>query len=231
MLIPNTRVKFLSALIPGILCGTVFQVVQWLMLSGQIYVSKYNAIYGSFAFLPLLLIWIQLSWLICLSGVVMTYSSQSIFRFGFRDEIKSISQEYYERVTLIALALIVKRFCNAKAPLTKAELSNGSDIPIRLAGKVIDRLVNVELLSVVVGKEEREFAYQPSFDIERMTIAMVVERLRTSGSQWFIRDFDNRFASAHRMLSEKLELPISPDILIKDIALESNADNKSERNS
>ena len=231
MLIPNTRVKFLSALIPGILCGTVFQVVQWLMLSGQIYVSKYNAIYGSFAFLPLLLIWIQLSWLICLSGVVMTYSSQSIFRFGFRDEIKSISQEYYERVTLIALALIVKRFCNAQAPLTKAELSNGSNIPIRLAGKVIDRLVNVELLSVVVGKEEREFAYQPSFDIERMTIAMVVERLRTSGSQWFIRDFDNRFASAHRMLSEKLELPISPDILIKDIALESNADNKSERNS
>ncbi|MDE6394078.1 MAG: YihY/virulence factor BrkB family protein, partial [Duncaniella sp.] len=64
MLIPNTKVKFGSAITAGILAGTAFQVLQWLFVTGQIYVSKYNAIYGSFSFLPLMLIWMQLSWLI-----------------------------------------------------------------------------------------------------------------------------------------------------------------------
>ena len=217
MLIPNTRVKFLSALIPGLLCGTTFQVVQWLMLSGQIYVSKYNAIYGSFAFLPLLLILIQLSWLICLSGVVMAYSSQSIFRFGFRDEIKNISQNYGERVAIIALAVIVRRFVRAQPPLSKAELSGGTGIPIRLAGKVVDRLVKVGLLSAVVGKDEREFAYQPAIDVELMTVAMVANRLRSAGSERFIGDFDARYAAAHSFLGSRLAIAEAQDVLLKDL--------------
>lgn len=217
MLIPNTRVKFLSALIPGILCGTAFQVVQWLFLSGQMYVSKYNAIYGSFAFLPLLLIWIQLSWLICLSGVVMTYSSQSIFRFGFRDEINNISQSYKERITLIVLSLMVRRFTDAKQPYTKAALSSASDIPIRLVGQVIDELVKIRLLSRVIGENEREFAYQPAIDVDRLTVAMVVEKLRNSGTSTFLKEFDNRYADAHRYLADNLAAPIDAKILIKDL--------------
>ena len=70
MLIPNTKVKFKNALIAGIIAGTSFVILQWLFLSGQIYVTRYNAIYGSFSFLPLLLIWLQLVWLITLSGAV-----------------------------------------------------------------------------------------------------------------------------------------------------------------
>lgn len=81
ILIPNTKVKFKYALISGIICGISFQILQQLFVSGQIYVSKYNAIYGSFAFLPLLLIWLQLSWLILLFGCVLTYSAQNIFRY------------------------------------------------------------------------------------------------------------------------------------------------------
>ena len=53
---PNTKVRFKNAFLSGVFAGTAFQILQYLFLSGQIYVSKYNAIYGSFAFLPLLLI-------------------------------------------------------------------------------------------------------------------------------------------------------------------------------
>ena len=67
MLIPNTKVRFYNALIAGVFTGTAFMILQWLFVSGQLYVSKYNAIYGSFSFLPLLLIWMQLVWVICLS--------------------------------------------------------------------------------------------------------------------------------------------------------------------
>ena len=73
-LIPNTKVSFKYAAIAGAVCAIFFQVLQMLFVNGQIYVSKYNAIYGSFAFLPLLLIWLQLSWLILLFGCVLSYS-------------------------------------------------------------------------------------------------------------------------------------------------------------
>ncbi len=81
MLIPNTKVKFGNAFLSGALAGTGFLVLQWLFVTGTLYVTRYNAIYGSFAFIPLLLIWIQLVWVICLAGAVICYSSQNVFAF------------------------------------------------------------------------------------------------------------------------------------------------------
>lgn len=74
MLIPNTKVKFKNAFPAGAIAGTAFQALQWLFVTGQLYVSKYNAIYGSFSFLPLMLIWMQLSWLITLAGALICLS-------------------------------------------------------------------------------------------------------------------------------------------------------------
>ncbi|MDE6756481.1 MAG: YihY/virulence factor BrkB family protein, partial [Muribaculaceae bacterium] len=94
MLIPNTKVKFKNAFVAGMFAGTGFMILQWLFISGQIYVSKYNAIYGSFAFLPLLLIWLQLVWVICLAGGVICYASQNIFQYNFNNEIDKITGAY-----------------------------------------------------------------------------------------------------------------------------------------
>lgn len=71
LLMPNTKVKFVNAFIAGVFAGTGFLVLQWLFVTGQLYVSKYNAIYGSFSFLPLMLIWMQLTWVITFAGGVI----------------------------------------------------------------------------------------------------------------------------------------------------------------
>ena len=76
--IPNTKVRFFNGLVAGILAGCAFQFFQFVYISGQIWVSRYNAIYGSFAALPLLLLWLQLSWLICLFGAEISYASLSV---------------------------------------------------------------------------------------------------------------------------------------------------------
>ena len=83
IIIPNTKVKFKSALMAGIVAGTLFLLFQW----GYIYIPAvddltYNAIYGSFAALPLLLIWLQTSWQILLFGGELSFAYQNIARFG-----------------------------------------------------------------------------------------------------------------------------------------------------
>jgi membrane protein len=219
MLIPNTKVKFKYAFLSGVLCGTVFQLIQMLFVTGQIYVSQYNAIYGSFAFLPLLLIWVQLSWLICLSGVVLTYSSQNIFRFNFSDNIDEISRNYLDEITVVILAIIVKRFEEQKSPYTKSMISRNYSIPIRLVGQVVDKLVDAELVSTVVGTEDRILSYQPAFDIQQMSVGMVYERMQTMGKSNFIPEFHARFGDALNAIKMKIDSSVEAtnDMLVKDI--------------
>lgn len=83
---PNTKVKLSSAIIPGVLAGVAMQLLQLFYIHSQIWVTGYNAIYGSFAALPLFMLWVQVSWTICLFGAQLTYTNQNMNRIGINLE-------------------------------------------------------------------------------------------------------------------------------------------------
>lgn len=87
---PHTRVKPSSAIIPGILAGVGMHVLQMVYIHSQIWVTGYNAIYGSFAALPLFMLWVQMSWTIILFGVLLTYTNQNMNRIGINLEVIDI---------------------------------------------------------------------------------------------------------------------------------------------
>ena len=97
--IPNTKVKLKHAIIPGILAGSAFQAFQYFYINSQIWVSNYNAIYGSFAAIPMFLLWTQISWSICLFGAEMNYVSQNLESFKYGKESKDISRRYYRNLS------------------------------------------------------------------------------------------------------------------------------------
>lgn len=220
ILVPNTKVKFKNALIAGVISGTAFLVLQWVFVSGQMYVARYNAIYGSFAFIPLMLIWVQLSWVVILSGCVICYSAQNIYRFSFEKEIVEISADYRAKITIAAMAVIVKRFEQGDKPVTIAELASHYDLPPRLVSNIIDDLVTTGLISRVVDHNETDdTGFQPAIDINRLSIAFVTKRLRDAGYSNFIPAFDNRFANIIILLDDinNRLTSATDDILIKDI--------------
>ena len=83
---PNTKVRLSCAIVPGILAGIAIQVLQMFYIHSQIWVTGYNAIYGSFAALPLFMLWVQISWTICLFGAQLTYTNQNMNRIGINLE-------------------------------------------------------------------------------------------------------------------------------------------------
>ena len=83
---PNTKVKVSCAVVPGILAGVAMHLLQMFYIHSQIWVTGYNAIYGSFAALPLFMLWVQISWTICLFGAQLTYTNQNMNRFGINLE-------------------------------------------------------------------------------------------------------------------------------------------------
>ena len=220
MLIPNTKVKFKNALIAGVFTGTGFLILQWIFVSGQMYVSKYNAIYGSFSFLPLLLIWLQFTWVIILSGIAICYSSQSIYRFNFSDKINIISKDYRSKITLAMMAIIVRHFDNGNKAITLDDFTNKYDFPPRIAIEIIEELVEAQLVSktILIDKDE-EIGLQPAVDINKLSIAYVLNRLDNHGASGFVPNFNTNFSEISKAL-DNIESVITNNAgssLIKDI--------------
>ncbi len=225
MIFPNTKVKFKYALISGLICGTAFQVFQFLYISGQMGVTKYNAIYGSFAFLPLLLIWLQFSWLICLFGAVLCYSLQNVVNFNFEKEINDISRRYADYILLVVATVVVHRFRDALPPLTKNQISTRHAIPIQLVERSIDKLEQVGVVSETPSGEERVPAYQPAMDINRLTVGELMRIVDRHGKEGFITDLQPAFSAewkalvdTRRFMEEAGDEVALKDLRIKEVA-------------
>lgn len=188
MVMPNKRVRLVAALSGGIIAGTLFQLFEFVYIYFQVGVSKYNAIYGSFAALPLFLIWLQSSWLILLYGAEISYAVQSADSYEFEPDYSHVSYSAKEALMLSIVRLIVKRFAGAEASLTAAQIARALDIPQTLTRGLLQELVETGVISPIkagsendAASENSELRYQPAFAIDRMTISLVLEMWRKNG--------------------------------------------------
>ena len=178
---PNTKVRFSSGLYAGIVAGTIFQLVQWAYITFQIGVAKYNAIYGSFAALPLFLIWLQLSWFIVLYGAEFSFALQNVDTYEFDPDALEASHRVK---TLLALQIahhLVQNFARAEPPSTAREISARLEIPIRFTNEILFGLKKSNILTTAEAEDNGEQAYQPARDISRLTIQDVIVALEQRG--------------------------------------------------
>lgn len=225
MLIPNTKVRFTNALVAGVFAGTGFLVLQWIFVTGQMYVARYNAIYGSFSFLPLMLIWMQLTWVVTLAGGVICYSSQNIFMYNFDNAIRNMSSSYYSRIVLAVCALSVQRFVSDRGAMLVTDAVKRYNLPPRLVSLMCDKLVKARVLSVVeVDPKHDIMGYQPAMDPARITVAEVFRRLDAIGASDFIADFDRNFpgvVEACRQINEN-ERRLTGSMLVSELKITDN---------
>ena len=178
---PNTKVRFSSGLYAGIVAGTIFQLVQWAYITFQIGVAKYNAIYGSFAALPLFLIWLQLSWFIVLYGAEFSFALQNVDTYEFEPDALEASHRVK---TLLALQIahhLVQNFARAEPPSTAREISARLEIPIRFTNEILFGLKKSNILTTAEAEDNGEQAYQPARDISRLAIQDVIVALEQRG--------------------------------------------------
>ena len=182
---PNTKVKLKYAILPGILAGSGFQLFEYLYIGSQIWVSRYNAIYGSFAAIPMFLLWAQISWSICLYGAQLSYVAQNIRNFSFSKETENISRRYHDFLCILIMSLICKRFQTDLPPYTAESLSDEHKIPIRLTRIILYELQDINMIFETPVNDDEEMAYLPSVDINQLNVAMLLKRLDKTGSEAF----------------------------------------------
>jgi membrane protein len=183
IIMPNTRVSFKAGFLGGVVAGTLYQLAQGLYISFQIGAARYNAIYGSFAALPLFLLWLQISWWIVLFGAELSFANQNVDTYEYEPDSLKISSGFKKLLTLQVVHLLIKKFANGDKPLTDSQISDQLKIPIRLVHHIIFDLVESGLVSEICTTANKEFAYQPARDINQLSIQTVLQALDHKGTE------------------------------------------------
>lgn len=182
IIMPNTKVKFGSAFAGGIIGGSVFQIFQWLYVTFQKQLFNYGEVYGSFAALPLFLIWLQLSWLIVLFGAEVAFANQYVEHYESESESFNISHHMKRIVSLMIVKLIALNFKEGIPPMTSEEIADKLDLPVRLVRDINYELLEVGIVSETITRNVKENAYQPAIDINKLSVSYVLGLLDKRGN-------------------------------------------------
>ncbi|MCK9375874.1 MAG: YihY/virulence factor BrkB family protein [Syntrophobacterales bacterium] len=182
LVMPNTRVSFWSAILGGVVGGTVWQVAQWIFVGIQAGAAYYNAIYGAFYNLLFLFIWLFWCWLILLFGTEIAFAHQNLecLTRQFRQPGQP-PEPVDEYLCLAALVTIGARFSQRQPPLSLDELSRILPRGNNLAHQVTRALQDCNLVvEVVPDRAKSSPRYLPNLPLDQVSVKEVLDCLRES---------------------------------------------------
>lgn len=220
LFMPNTKVKLSCALVPGILAGVAMQGLQLFYIHSQIWVSSYNAIYGSFAALPLFMLWIQISWLICLFGAELCYANQNMDDYAFKAKTEDLSHRYKMLLCLVLASRICRNFREGGKLLSALKLKLATGIPIRIVNDLLYQLVQINILTEIPGGDkDGESLYQPAECITRLSVGTLIDRMEAQGKWSLTIDVKQLSSTAwKKIIAERnAYLNSQREVLLKDL--------------
>ena len=160
-----------------------FQLFEQAYIFFQVEVSTYNAIYGSFAAIPLFIIWMQASWLMILFGAELSFAHQNVSSYQFESGALEVNDRQKRLLAVLMLKGFIDNIHNHEEPVSAPELSIKYHSPIRLIRKLLDQLLEVGYIREVVTKEEsKEGAYQLAVESAELSLYEVLNVLETRGN-------------------------------------------------
>ena len=176
-MMPNTDVHWHATVVPGILAGICFQGLQWFYIHSQMWISTYNAVYGSFAAIPLFMLWMQLSWTICLFGAQLSYANQMEADFAFEKAAPHLSRAAHDRAAMRIVGVLCEAFGSGEA-LTATQLAARTSLPLSLVNSILYELTADEqrpLVSEVLRGKRSTPYFQPARNSAELTEDAVLE--------------------------------------------------------
>lgn len=177
MFLPNTRVRFASALFGGVVAALLFSLAQWGYVRFNVGVARYNAVYGTFALIPLLFMWIYISWGVVLLGAEVAFAHQNLDHYRREVRGSAPGTATREAIGLLLVAEIGRRFRDGTTPWNPDALAEELDVPVRTVREVLS-VLEAGGLVIRVGGENREEGYQLGRPAERIALIDVLTTLR-----------------------------------------------------
>lgn len=179
-IIPNTKVKFQFAILSGTFSALLIFGMQLLFFRFQRFLISYDAIYGSFAILPVFLLWQRFFWSIMLLGCHLNFISQNYYKYDY--SLNPIKLSFHEKkiISLMIMYILIKNFEDNECEITTEYVAKKLEISINLTQNLIDNLIKIGLINKI-SVDNKPFFYKPSTSIEKMDIDFITKKLEFFG--------------------------------------------------
>lgn len=197
VIMPHKKVNFRAAAAGAVFAGALFQIIQTAFLKFQVFVTGYNAIYGSFAALPMFLIWLQISWGVLLYGAEIAFEWENTENARTPDlTLTAMSIRARKLAMLEIVKGCVQRFAEKKPPATDNRIARELNLPLTIVHHLLEMLLDAGIL-YSVNLEGNTTGYTPAMDIECMSIMDVLCAVEHQG--------DSNAYTAGTLLAQSLE--------------------------
>lgn len=216
--IPNTKVRFLSAIIPGVIVGILFQLVQMFSVYLVMLFTRMSVVYGAFSAIPLILVWLHITCWLLLIGAELAFAIQNNDLFAYEKDLKTMSRRYKDYVMLYLLAVIIRRFEAGESPQTAQKMAAEHQLPIRLVQQLLSRLEETSIVRRVYTEDEEEQAFVPALDTKSITVEMVIGRISAQGTEDFLQHTPAEMQAFWQRYQQMIDANHSDDILVSELA-------------
>lgn len=200
---PNTHVHLGSALKAGLITGIAFHLLQIAYVNSQMWLTGYNAIYGSFAALPLFMLMCQISWMITLYGAALCYVDQNLNSFYYGLDDVQMSRFDHDCLCVRLTSIICKRFASSQPPISAKELAEKEKIHLRIVTDILNELVKVGIvMKIADGEGVSSTTYAPASDIHKLTLPYLLETIDRKGNH--IRQQHEKEWAAFNLLRKEM---------------------------
>lgn len=176
IVLPNTKVRLRAAIMAAVFAGTGFFLFQTLFIFLMKWMTSYSAIYGSFAALPLFLLWMQYSWKILLMGCELSFALQNEKRYDEERELPVISHDDTQKFIIAIVCHIARSFVRGEGAVPLIAVRERLGIPSRIASKLILILVDAGILNEVkCEQKDYDVAYAPAKDVNSLRVCDILE--------------------------------------------------------
>lgn len=205
MFVPNTRVRFASGLVGGVVAGVAWQAASLGFATFAVNASRYEAIYSSFAIGILLLIWLYINWMILLSGASISYYHQHEQAISSRREVRS-SPEVEEHLAMALMERVAEAFDQGRTPPRQELLALDFGIPGDITQRVSNKLIRAGILHPG-GEDGEELA--PGQSLDRIRVRDILEAVRHDEDRLTQRLPLTHGVTFHELSDERLEVTLA----------------------
>lgn len=201
VLIPNTTVKIWPRVIAAVIAGAAFQIWQIIYIDFQVQIFNYNVVYGTFALLPLFIIWLQVDWLIALAGAEIAAHIENDIPFEGLHSDQEIRKANKKEIALLIIYHCLKAFYDRSTPLSDMQLSQQLKIPLGTTQNLLEALAKKGVLAPTSLTSE-EVCYLPSSDPSKFTIKEIMDDIDPNNENEFMVETSEPLTRITRLLND-----------------------------
>lgn len=180
MFIPNTKVRFLPALLGGGVSAALWKILGALFASFVAGANNYTVIYSAFATLLFFMIWLYLAWLIVLIGASISFYAQNPSNQALAGRHLVMSIRMREWAAVMICSIIADSFYKLKKPWSVEKLAAKLKIP----SKSVDRILTaLEARSVVKQTCENPPCFIPARPFEETSLWDIISAIKEDGER------------------------------------------------